>query len=207
MLSLFSESVAVEPLTLNECKLQLKLPVSTVHPEDDLIEDILIPAVRERCEKATNRQLREVTYDWSVCEFPDAFEVPKPPLLSVVSITYVDTSGVTQTLATNQYTVYAPTGEFPSRGRITPAYSVVWPSTRDQENAVTVRFRCGYGATTPIAGPAVPALLKAGMLLDCATLYRDRENLIKGTIVQELPGGRRGIYWTCRSHATQAVAA
>lgn len=206
-LSLFDEDDAVEPLTEAEVKLQIKLPVGVADTEDNLINNVIRPAVRIRCEQATNRQLREVTYDWTLRAFPSStwLELPKPPLIEVVSIVYVNTAGVSTTWSSAQYTVTVPAGELPARGRIEPAYGYSWPTAREQPNAVTIRFRCGYGAAD---GPAVPALLKAGMLLDAASLYADRENVVKGTIVAaELPGGRRGIYWTCRSHATCAETA
>jgi hypothetical protein len=68
--------------------------------------------------------------------------LPKPPLVTVNSIKYIDQNGVQQTLATDQYlvdTVSEP-------GRVTPAYGTSWPSTREQANAVEVSFNCGYAS-------------------------------------------------------------
>lgn len=66
--------------------------------------------------------------------------LPLPPLLSVTSITYVDTNGVTQTLSSSLYQVLD--GE---RAEIRPAYGQVWPATRiDTARAVAITFECGY---------------------------------------------------------------
>lgn len=235
-LSLVDDAGAVEPVTLDEAKLQVKLPVGVTHPEDSLLEDILIPAARERAEGATNRAIRQATYDLaldSVDEWPwgsdraqiadrgslgrsaswtrrmSWIDLPKPPLVEVLSITSVDVDGVTQTFATNQYLVDAPTGSKPRRGRVALAYGATWPWTRDQINALTIRFVAGYSTLPlPTYGPPLPALLKAAMLLDIATLYGPaRENVAVGTIVAAIPGTANDIYRSFRSWPVQRVAA
>lgn len=205
-LELVTAASATEPLTIDEVKLQVKLPTGEVdHPENPLISGILIPAVRQRCEQATRRQMRYVTYDLKLDAFPvESFiEIPRPPLLAVTYVKYLDEAGVLQTLTANtDYVVSAPTGERPKRGRVALAADAVWPATLQQADAVTIRFTCGYGYTS---GPAVPPILKVAMLQDAATLYADRENVVKGASVAELPGGRRSIYWAWQSRPTQML--
>jgi uncharacterized phiE125 gp8 family phage protein len=209
-LSVVDDSTAIEPVSLDEAKLQLKLPVGVAHPEDDLIETILIPAMRQRAEIATNRQLTQVTFDLGLDGFACAgwLELPKPPLVEVLSVTYQDGAGVTQTLAADQYEVDAPSGPKQRRGRLTPAYGVIWPATLSRLNAVTIRFLAGYsGLPVPIVGPACPALLKAAMLLDISTLYEHRENVVAGTIVADLPRTASAIYKSFKSWPRQRAAA
>jgi uncharacterized phiE125 gp8 family phage protein len=212
-LSLVDDTGAVEPVTLDEAKLQVKLPVGVAHPEDALLEDILIPAARERGEGATNRQFRQVTWDLaldSADDWPVArgwIDLPKPPLVEVLSVTYVDVAGVTQTFAADQYLVDAPTGAKPRRGRIALVDGATWPWTRTQINALTIRFVAGY-SLLPLAtyGPTLPKLLKAAMLLDLATLYAQRENIAVGTIVAAIPGTSRDIYASFKSWPVQVAA-
>jgi hypothetical protein len=54
--------------------------------------------------------------------------------------------------------------------RILTAFGQVWPTTRQQINAVQITFTCGYGAAT-----AVPSGLKHWILMRLATLYANRE--------------------------------
>lgn len=106
---------------------------------------------------------------------------PFPPMISVISVKYLDPAGVEQTLATERYEV---------RGNeIVLAWGQAWPSVRSDDENVRVRYRAGYVAD-PDADPlvaAVPAPIKAAILLMTGDLYSNRETTISGTIVQQVP--------------------
>lgn len=93
--------------------------------------------------------------------------LPRAPLQTVDSITYVDGAGAVQTLAPSAYLVDA----ISEPARITPAPDTTWPSTQARANAVTVTFTAGYGTT----GAAVPVGIQHWILLMTATLYENRE--------------------------------
>jgi uncharacterized phiE125 gp8 family phage protein len=210
---------SAEPLTLVTAKAHLRL---TATDDDTLINTVLIPAVRERAELATRRQLITATWALKLDAFPGGWlagavgrrawwgldpsqgyflDVPKPPLQSITSITYVDTAGATQTWGSSNYLVDAPTGPRCARGRIAPVYGVVWPFTQAQINALTVLFPCGYGNDET----AVPALLKAAMLMDLGTLYEHRESVLADSRAAaiEIPTSSAAIYRGHRSYAQQ----
>lgn len=140
----------------------------TTNTTGDPLISALISAARAAAEQELHRYLITQTLDAYFDSFPCVGrmvigsrypeQIPNefrlPPLQSVTSITYVDTAGATQTLAADQYTV--DTKSQPAR--ITPAYGVSWPATREQANAVTVRFVAGYGAAS-----AVPDIIKLWM--------------------------------------------
>lgn len=169
---------AVEPVTLTEAKAHLRRDDTA----DDTLIATLITAARQNLDGRDGwlgRALVTQTWDLTIDgAFPDEIAVPLPPLQSVTSVTYVDTDGATQTLATDQYRVL--TDRAPAM--IVPAHGVTWPSTRDQKAAVTVRFVAGYGDADD-----VPAPIKAAMLLHIGTMYRDRESVNIGNIVNDLP--------------------
>jgi len=191
-----------EPLTLAEVKDQCLISTD-VTDQDAHLQTILIPAARDRAELATLRALITQTWDLVLDAFPDEdyIEIPKPPLISVTSVTYRGTNGTLQPpWAATNYVVEAPAGPRCARGRVSLARGISWPSTYGQAGDVTVRFICGYGAAS-----AVPPLLMAAMLMDVATLYEHRETLVTGTIVAQLPGTAREIYRSFVSHATQRL--
>lgn len=191
-------------MTINIADAALGVDAPTVNTTADPILLQKLTAVRERGELATLRAFMPQTWDL-LLDGPPAcgyIEVPKPPLQTVSYIHYLDAAGVSQTWAASNYVVQAPAGPRARRGRIALSPTGSWPTTNGQMGAITVRFVCGYASAA-----AVPALLKSAMLLDLATLYAQRENVITGTIVAELPGGVHDMYWSYRSHPTQRVAA
>lgn len=166
---------------------------------------LLIAAATERAEQATNRSLITKTWDLIEDKFPGDgfFELPQAPLISVTHLKYRDTAGTLQTWAASNYIVTAPAGPRCARGRLSLAYGITWPSTYGQADDVQIRFVCGYGTESS----DVPAILRQAMLMDIATLYANPENVIKGTIVAELPSGSKDIYRAHHSFPTQRRAA
>jgi uncharacterized phiE125 gp8 family phage protein len=159
-----------------------------------------IKGATERAELHTQRSLLTQTWDLVMDRFPEEtyIEIPKPPLVSVTYLKYKDTQGTLQTWAATNYIVDAPAGPRCRRGRLSLAFGVVWPSTYGQAGDVTLRFVCG---NTSAAN--VPALIRQAILLDVATNYTQRENVITGTIVQTLPWGSEAVYRSYRSRARQ----
>jgi uncharacterized phiE125 gp8 family phage protein len=171
-----------EPIDLDEAKRQCRVDLDD---EDALIQSYLV-AAREYIENITGRQLNTATWDLGLDGFPYWIDVPKAPLRSVTSITYTDTAGVTQTLASSGYKVIGAVGTNVSptapRGRIEQAYAAYWPIVRGESGNVTVRFVAGYGNASQ-----VPQALKQAMLLLIGHWYRNREPVSIGNIVTPLP--------------------
>lgn len=191
-----------EPIDLSAARLQAR---KTSAEEDDLFTNVLIPACRDRAELATLRQLITARWQLNLDAWPCEgwIDVPRPPLQTILGITYVDMNGVTQTLAADQYIVDAPVGPRAPRGRVVPAYGVTWPTARAQANAIAVEFRCGYGDD----GTEVPALLRQAMLRDIASLFEHREDVLVGTITAELPRSSASVYRSFKARPRQRWAA
>ena len=191
---------ASEPVSLAEAKLQVQ---QFANHDDALIRQFTIPAARDRGELATRRAWLTQTWDWFLSAFPDAgsgFEIPKPPLQTILFVKYTDVSGTVHTLTEGtDYVVSAPAGPRCRRGRVALPYGAIWPFARPQVGSVQIRFRCGYGDK----GEDVPPLLRQASLMDIGTLYAQREQVITGTIVNELPGGVPEIYRSFRSMPTR----
>jgi len=130
-------STTTEPITAAEVK--------TLVPIDGTDHDariaLLIPAMRKQAEQITGRSLATSTYQVKLDEFPSAIELLWPPIVSVQSLTYYDTSAVLQTIT--DYTLDSHS----EPGWLLPAVS--WPETYDMANAVIVNYTAGYGASAP----------------------------------------------------------
>lgn len=161
-----------EPITLAEAKSHLRISGTD---ENDLING-LIQAAREMAETYTKRQLITATYTAKYRDFPDSegsIQIPRTPLQSVSSITYVDNQGSTQTLSTDVYEVLDDDVE--AWVVLKPLQS--WPEVQaEKKQAVTVTFVAGYGN----AGSSVPAAAKSAMLMLIGHLFENRESVSAG---------------------------
>lgn len=163
----------IEPLTVAEVATHLR---TSADPE--LAAYII--AARQYCETYTRRSFITRTLRYTLDQFPTCesyLALPRPNLLTVTSVQYVDTNGDTQTFSSSDYSV--DTASLP--GRIILDYGVSWPSTRCQPNAVTVTYTAGYGATTD----AVPESIKQAMKLLIGDWYENREAKFVGVSAQE----------------------
>jgi uncharacterized phiE125 gp8 family phage protein len=179
---------AVEPVSTTEAKLHCRIDGTA---EDTLIA-MLIQAARELAENETNRAL--ITQAWTA--YLDAFPkvgylyLPKPPLGVVNSVKYYDYDGVLQTMPSTSYDV-GMTGTTPAK--LCLAQNAYWPtSIRQRPDAVRIEFTCGYGA----AGSAVPASIRAAMLLLIGHWYENREAVVTGTIATEIPQSAQRLLWS-----------
>ena len=151
---------AVEPVTLAEAKAHLRVEHSA--------DDTLISALITQTWRSTH------------AEWPDDIALPRPPLVSVQTVTYLDADGVRQTLAGSSYLVITDS----LVGNILPAYGASWPTARAEPGSIRIDYTAGYGNAA-----AVPQALKVWMLLVIGTWYSQREAIVTGTIVNEIPRG------------------
>lgn len=176
---------ASEPVTLTEAKLHLRVETS-VTTEDNWIT-ASIQAAREVVETVTNRALISQTVVLKLQRFPSGIPIwlPRPPLISISSVAYIDANGTSQPwAATTGYDLAQPSGPKATYARIYPAYGTQYPQTRDQMEAVTITYLAGYANAA-----AVPQGIKNAMLLLIGHWYANREAVNVGNITTELPLG------------------
>ena len=169
---------ATEPISLDEARAQCRVDSNA---EDALIA-IYIQAARQHAEGLLHSALISQVWEQAVDQFPesDGIQLGKPPVLSINSVTYVDTAGATQVMASNSYVLDAPV----QPGWLMPADGTTWPATDNVVNAVRVQFTSGFGS----AGSDVPAPIRAWMLLTIAYLYAQREREDATGKVIAIPG-------------------
>ena len=157
---------------------------------DDALLTVYLVAIREDVEAFLGRSLLTQTWRLTLDAFPcaEVIALPRPPLLTVTSLAYVDGNGATQTYASSNYTV--DTDAYV--GRIVIGYNLIWPTTRDQPNAITITYTAGYGATSA----SVPQSIRAAILLGLSDLWENRTPSQDG-IVAHLPTMQR-LLWKHR---------
>lgn len=194
---------AAEPVTLEEAKLHLRMGdidlddalitalISAARRYCQVVaKAVFVDTVFEAVDDAfpftggaVNRQVREfygqfaggrgAVYPGVLAVNAGIVTLPRAPVRSVESVTYLDLNGVPRTMAPSEYVV--TTG---SPGRLGVPFGGTWPVTLPQIGAVTVRFTAGYG---PDAA-AVPPNVKAAVLLMVGHLYENREAVTAGTL-------------------------
>jgi uncharacterized phiE125 gp8 family phage protein len=174
------------PVTLAEAKAHLRV----VDSDDDTLIAGYIAAATNSTEAFLGRALIDQTWDLYLDSFPSntthlEIKIPKPPLIEVTQIAYDDSNGDEQIIATGNY--YVDTvSEF---GWVVPQGGLSWPAPIDAINSVRVRFRAGYLDTNSPPGNAVPGDIKSAVLLTIGSFYEQRDSMVVGTVVYQLPWG------------------
>jgi uncharacterized phiE125 gp8 family phage protein len=169
---------AVEPLSLTEAKLYLKVD----HTDEDTLITALVKAAREVAEHYTRRSFITTVWDASFDDFPsgsiDYFQLYGGPVASITSITYYNSAGTLVTLSSSVYLL--DTGS----DRVSLALNQSWPATDERLGGVVIRYSAGYGSTSA----SVPETIRTAMLLILGHLYENRQDVVTGT-VSRLPLG------------------
>lgn len=176
-------------LTLDEVKAQLRIPFTD---EDVLLADY-VQLATEYLEGFNGRAgylaraLLTQTFELRLNEFPAYTQpaptypmgypaysmaapivLPMPPLQSVTSVKYLDSTRTLQTMDPATYTVETAT----LQGRITLPQSGAWPTdVALEKDAVRITFVAGYGATAS----SLPAGIKQAAKLLVGMYYLNRE--------------------------------
>ena len=169
---------ATEPVSKAEAKLHLRVDGT----DDDDHIDALIVSARMHVEAILRRALITQTWKLVLDSWPtEIVKFAKPPLASVVSVTYLDEAGESQTFAAGNYIV--DTASEP--GRLILAKNASWPSEELYPlGAVRIEYTAGYGDAED-----VPQAYKQAMLLLIGHFYENREAVVaaQGANIQELP--------------------
>jgi uncharacterized phiE125 gp8 family phage protein len=166
----------VEPVTLTQFKQHARID----RDDEDAVINGYLTAARRHVEAILRRQLLSATWRLTLDAFPcGPIYLPRPPLVSVTSVKYVDSDGVTQTLATGDYQV----DTYREPAQVVAAYGTAWPVARYQPNAVEVIYVAGYG-TLPTD---VPQPIRQAIQLLASHWYENREPVLTGTIATPLP--------------------
>ena len=172
---------AVEPLTVAEAKLHLRVDIS----DDDAYIGTLITAAREWVENYLDRTLITTQLILRAAEFPtEELELARPPMVAsgtatAVVITYTLADTTTATLSTALYRVDRTS----TPGNVAPIINGTWPSdVIEDANAVAVTYYAGYGPTSA----SVPATIRHACLMLIGHWYESRSTVLVGVTSKPL---------------------
>jgi uncharacterized phiE125 gp8 family phage protein len=107
---------------------------------DDEVEQAVRTATAD-AEFQTQRALIAQTLRLTFDRFDGAIKLPRPRLLSVVHVKFIDPAGQQRTLDPQDYQADAES----EPAYIVPAPGKAWPATAARINAVEVQYVAGYG--------------------------------------------------------------
>lgn len=169
---------SAEPVSLEEAKKHLMVD----HPEDDTLITGLITSARQQVEDFCQRSVIDQTLTVTLDRFPlpsdgtgNRLYLPRPTLIEIDSIEYLDSNGDTQTLDPDDLIIDASDLETALR----PGYGTSWPSVRHCASAVEIVYSSGWANAA-----AVPAAIKTGMMLLIGHWYKNREEVTAGSTNQ-----------------------
>lgn len=167
-----AEHPAVEPVTVAEAKDHLRIDGA----QDDAMLGHYITAARAFIEKRLHRSLIDTRWVIRRDTFPDyAQELVRPPFSptaerQAVVVTYIkdDDAGTLATMEEgNHYVVDRHT----TPPLVSPGGDELWPPVAAVENAVSITWWSGYGAT----GADVPAPLRQAVMMLSGAWFLHRE--------------------------------
>ena len=109
--------------------------------------------------------------------------LPYPPAIDIVSVVYLDAARNAVTMPDSDYRLML-------NGSLAPLPDAAWPSVASDGEAVRVQYRAGY--------EAVPAPIKQALLLLVGHWYANRETVVTGTIVAQMPMAAEALLSTYR---------
>lgn len=163
-----------EPITLAEAKLYLRVDDTT---ENDLITAI-ITAARRKFENDTYHYLMPQTWELYLNKDEisnEQISINKSDITAISSVKYYDINNTQQTLSTSDY-------QTAIEGRPYSIQITTMPQVYDRLNAMVIRFTLGYANAA-----AVPEDIKTAIKTLIGTLYENRQTIVTGTQVNEVP--------------------
>ncbi len=173
---------AEEPVSIVELKDHLAVTDSSF---DSYVRMIGV-AAREHVEQTTWRALVTQTWDQFFDCFGDPMCLRMPPLATGNGITSVKYTAIDGTQKTVSSSIYE-TGNEDGIPSVRLAYNQTWPSDiRGHPDSVVIRTIMGYGSTAGTADD-VPEPLRHAIKLLAGDLYENRESIVTGQTVNNLP--------------------
>jgi uncharacterized phiE125 gp8 family phage protein len=161
--------------------------------DDDAYIGTLITAAREWCEQYLDRTLVNTQWVMRFDAFPPDgthdIELPRPPMVSsgtatAVALTFTYENGTTATYSTASYRVDRAS----TPGAVKTLYGQTWPPHLLDDNAISVTWWAGYGAS----GSSVPAAIRSAVLMLVGLFYEKRMAADAGSL-SEVPFGVKSL--------------
>lgn len=148
-------------VSLTTCKDYLRVAGNT---ENTLITS-LIKSASKAVEVYCKRTFQSKVFDLWMDDFEDVIFIPRPPLVSVASITVYDDANNGTAVSASTYRVDAQTDAI----YLNDGYT--WPTVGRDYRGVKIRYTAGYGDA---ADGAAPSGIQDAIMIYVATMHENR---------------------------------
>lgn len=166
--------VSVEPVTLAEAKLHLRVDIA----DDDALISGFISAAREWAENLTAQSWAEQTLEMAVDGFSHQLCLLQGPVSEIVSVVYEDIDGNDQIASAALYRLGM---DQYGNNVLTLKAGMSWPAASGMPGSVRVRYKAG---PVPVNSPpeyvGFPESVKSAIKLQLGDLYEHRESSFVG---------------------------
>ena len=166
-----------EPVELSDVKTHLRVD----YDDEDVLLTAYISAARSIAENYANRVIAPQQFRLTLDRFPHLIRLPKTPVITIDSFTYVDNQGATQPLSSGTGYHFSNEEFDPV---LVPPYTENWPDTEDGYEKVVITFTAGYSSPTEI--------IKSAIMLIIGDLYMNRESSAPVSL-QQVPFGAKAL--------------
>jgi uncharacterized phiE125 gp8 family phage protein len=156
-----------EPVTIAEAKMQLHIGASDDAHDTELAA--FIAAAREEWERDTSAALINRTIEHRLPRFESIVSFTVLPVVSIESVTYIDSNGDEQTVDDSQY--YLDVDQL----RFVNGFSK--PAIADRSEAVRIQYVAGYGNDSKFC----PELDRMAIKLNLAYRFENRDMMVSDT--------------------------
>ncbi len=144
--------------------------------DDDLL-NMYIKAACGRFTEMTGIVINPSTIEFACDSFCDVVRIYRSPITEIVSISYVDKNGDTQSISPDSV-IYDDS----TRPIRLVCKDGKFPDTNGTPGNVKIRFKAGHESVDDL-----PDMVEWAILSMVATMYEFRENTVSGTIVSNVP--------------------
>lgn len=173
---------AVEPWLVTDAEVLSALKLDS--DADSALVTMYLGAARRHFEKLTGLALINQTLKttWDRTPTGRTIDLPRSPLGSITSATYLDSTGSTATFSSASYAaINAGASNCFGRLALKPDYD--WPTIGDYLGAFSVTYVAGFGA----AATDIPEDIRVALLMLAAWFYEERLPVAVGSSINALP--------------------
>ena len=180
---------ALEPLTMDTVREQRRLTSRSL----DARLEAWRRAARQQFEEETGLQLITATRHFTMERFPiqPAISVGRAPVQTILSVSYLDSTGALQVMDSAQYEQFPQTefpedslptlqayGPYATPGGVQLVNGASWPTSADRAGAVRIVYQAGFGDTPD----TIPELIRYALLQYVGDFHRWSENQVEGSV-------------------------